>query len=64
MPVTLRIMRHEQLNWTATLAGLLHMQRATTRPFAMGKPGRRGGAGKSSISSRSASVRRRCAACC
>lgn len=23
----LRIMRHEQLNWTATLAGLLHMQR-------------------------------------
>ncbi|HEI8867703.1 TPA: sensor histidine kinase [Serratia odorifera] len=24
---TLRILRHEQLNWTATLAGLLHMQR-------------------------------------
>ncbi|WON75937.1 sensor histidine kinase [Serratia sp. UGAL515B_01] len=24
---SLRIMRHEQLNWTATLAGLLHMQR-------------------------------------
>ncbi len=58
----LRIMRHEQLNWTATLAGLLHMQRydEAIRYVEAQSEGRR----KSSISSRSASVRRRCAACC
>ena len=54
----LRIMRHEQLNWTATLAGLLHMQRydEAIRYVEAQSEGE-------AISSRSASARRRCAAC-
>lgn len=58
----LRIMRHEQLNWTRRWPGCCICS-ATTRLSATWRPSRRAHR-KSSISSRSASARRRCAACC